>query len=78
MFSYLSGSYSDADDVPPELPLDSLAYDRELGMSVSPELPQDADNSVSPNTGPNPETCDLDLCDVDSTSSSDGESGNRV
>lgn len=70
-------SYSDADDAPPELPLDSLACDRELGsMDFSPELPQDVDNSVLP--APNPETCDPDFCDVESTSSSDGESGNQV
>lgn len=72
-------SYSDADEVPPELPLDAVVYDHELdSMDVSPELPQDADTSVLPKTAPNPETCDPDLSDVESTSSSDRESGDRV
>lgn len=70
---------SDVDDVPPELPLDSMACDHDLGgMDVSPELPQDPDTSVLPKTAPDPETCGPDLRDTESPSSSDSEAGKQV
>ena len=72
-------SHADADDVPPELPLDSIACDHELGnIDVSPELPQDPDTSVLPKTTPDAETCGPNLSDGESPSSSDSESVKQV
>ena len=63
------------DDVPPELPLDSACDHEQGAVDIPSELHQDPSATALPVTTQDPDNCGPDVCDVESSSSSDNESG---